>query len=99
MKEITKEEFDARQNQFKSHLRSILTEGGSFVSGDVTGKSSAPPKDGRDSTYRVQLSTYGKTFSVKVSKSLWDSIGIGSFQVFCVNQTAFDRSVYNTALE
>jgi hypothetical protein len=99
MSELTKEEFDARQNQFKVQLRSILTDGGVVVSGTVLKKTTSPPKDGRDSIYRVQLAIFGKTLPVKVLKSCWDAIGVGSFQVFRVDQTTYEGSIYNTALE
>lgn len=100
MSELTKEEFDARQNQFKAQLRLILTDGGVVVSGTVSKKTSSPAKDGRDATYRVYLVIIGKTLSVKVlTKSCWDSIGVGSYQVFRVAQTTFEGSIYNTALE
>ncbi len=99
MNEVTKEEFDARQNQFKTQLRAVLTDGGVVVSGIVVKKSESPPKDGRNSVHRVQLGTFGKTFPVKVSKACWDAIGVGSFQVFRVDQTSFDGSIYNTAVE
>lgn len=100
MPDLTKEDFDARQNQFKSQLRAVLTDGGVFIAGTVLKKSSSPPKDGRDSTYRVQLALFGKTLPVKLaSKASWDSIGVGSYQVFRVDQTTFEGSIYNTALE
>jgi len=99
MAEVDKDQIEARSNQFKSQLRSVLTDGGVFISGTVSKKTSSPPKDGRDSAYRVQLAIFGKTLPVKVSKSCWDSVGVGAFHVFRVDQTTFEGSIYNTAVE
>ncbi len=93
------EQVSARLNQFKGPLSSFLSEGGVLLAGKVTKKNNYPAKDGKNPSWSVQLGVFGQTFLVSVSQKLWDTIGVGSYQVFPVMQRGYGKAIYNTVVE
>ena len=99
MAEVNQEQVDARFKQFISQVKSNLAEGGILVSGQVTQKNKWPAKEGKDASLNVRLSYFGASYTVSVSQKLYDSVGVGTFQVFVVAQRASGNAIYNTAIE
>lgn len=99
MPEVTSEQISARLKQFDVAVKAVLAEGGVVVAGTVMRKTNWPAKEGKSASYSVQLGYFGGSCFVNVSERLWQSIGVGSYQLFVVTQRASDSSIYNTAVE
>lgn len=99
MPEITAEQLNSRFKQFDSLIKSVLAEGGTIISGVVVKKTAWPAKEGRSPSWNVEVGYFGGSARISVSQRLFDSIGIGSYQLFQVTQRASASSIYSTAQE
>ena len=99
MPEVTPEQLNARFKQFDAAIKFVLAEGGTILSGIVTQKNNWPAKEGKSPSWSVVVSYFGGSSRVSVSQRLFDSIGIGSYQLLQVTQRASANSLYSTAIE
>ncbi len=99
MPEVTPEQLNARFKQFDTAIKAVLAEGGTTISGVVVKKTAWPAKEGRSPSWSVEVAYFGGSARVSVSQRLFDSIGIGSYQLLQVTQRASANSLYSTAIE
>lgn len=99
MSEVTADQLSTRFKQFDGAIKSFLVEGGTIISGIVIKKTAWPVKDGRSPSWNVEVAYFGGIARITVSQRLFDSIGVGSYQLFQVTQRASANSLYSTATE
>ncbi len=77
---------------------------GIYIGGTVTGKKHGLARTNDQGepipeSWRVELSWFGGSASVKVSQKQYDRVAVGQDTIFIVSQTTFKGSIYNTAIE
>lgn len=99
MPEVTAEQLNVRFKQFDAAIKAVLAEGGTIISGVVVKKTAWPAKEGRSPSWNVEVGYFGGSARISVSQRLFDSIGLGSYQLLQVMQRASSNSLYSTAIE